>query len=96
MLFSDSLSAVGKKVPIRLLDISALFRGLRIRAEDFVFVKMDIEGLEYDIVRKMVVSGMLDHLVDKIAVEWYTFIISVYKMFLCMYVCMYMPAMNGY
>ncbi len=69
-LYSDSLSAVGKKVPIRLLDISALFRGLRIRPEDFVFVKMDIEGLEYDIVRKMVVTGMLDHLVDKIAVEW--------------------------
>ena len=69
-MYSDSLSAFGKKVPIRLLDISALFRGLKIRPEDFVFVKMDIEGLEYEIVRKMVITGMLDHLVDKIAVEW--------------------------
>ena len=67
---SDRLSAVGKKVPIRLLDIVTLFRAAKVRSEDFVFLKMDIEGLEYDIVRRLLVTGLLDHLVDKIAVEW--------------------------
>ncbi len=67
---SDSLSAVGKKVPIRLLDIISLFRAAKVRTEDFVFVKMDIEGLEYDIVRRLLVTGLLSYLVDKIAVEW--------------------------
>ena len=61
---------MGKKVPIRLLDIVTLFRAAKVRSEDFVFLKMDIEGLEYDIVRRLLVTGLLDHLVDKIAVEW--------------------------
>eukprot|EP01035_Chromulina_nebulosa_P029710 gene29710-39402_t len=65
----DSNSAVGIKVPIRLLDISTLFRSLNIRHDDFVFLKIDIEGLEYEIVRRLLVTGILEHLVDKIAVE---------------------------
>ena len=61
---------MGKKVPIRLLDIVTLLRAARVRSEDFVFVKMDIEGLEYDIVRRLLVTGVLNQLIDKIAVEW--------------------------
>mmetsp|Transcript_11280 Transcript_11280/g.15513 ORF Transcript_11280/g.15513 Transcript_11280/m.15513 type:complete len:84 (+) Transcript_11280:2-253(+) len=32
---------------------------------------MDIEGFEYDIVRRLIVSGVLSHQIDKIAVEWH-------------------------
>ena len=65
---SDSRSAVGKKMPIRLLDIVTLFRAAKVREEDFVFLKMDIEVLEYDIIRRLLATGILSHLVDKIAV----------------------------
>lgn len=61
---------MGKKVPIQLLDISTLFSKLRIRRDDFVFLKMDVEGLEYDLVRRLLVTGILSNLIDKIAVEW--------------------------
>jgi hypothetical protein len=39
-----------------------------VREEDFVFLKMDIEVLEYDIIRRLLATGILSHLVDKIAV----------------------------
>ena len=61
---------MGKKVSIQLLDISTLFSKLRIRRDDFVFLKMDVEGLEYDLVRRLLVTGILSNLIDKIAVEW--------------------------
>jgi len=61
---------VGKKVPIRTLDILTFFKKLHVHHDDFVFVKMDIEGFEYDIVRRLIVSGLLSHQIDKIAVEW--------------------------
>jgi len=68
--FSDSLSAFGVRVPIRLMDIITLLKEVRTRRQDFVFIKMDIEGLEYDVVRKLIVTGMLANQIDKIAVEW--------------------------
>jgi hypothetical protein len=43
---------------------------LNIRHDDFVFLKIDIEGFEFEIVRRLLVTGILEHLVDKIAVEW--------------------------
>lgn len=67
----DSLSAVGKKVSINLLDIVSLIKRIRVRSEDFLFVKMDVEGMEYEIMRRLITSGVLTHLIDKIAVEWY-------------------------
>jgi len=70
-LSSDSLSAFGIRVPIRLLDIMTLLKEVRTRRQDFVFIKMDIEGLEYDIVRKLIATGMLAYQIDKIAVEWH-------------------------
>lgn len=75
-VYSDSLSAFGIKVPIRLMDIITLLKELRTRRQDFVFVKMDIEGLEYDIIRKLIATGMLAYHIDKVAIEWYFLIFS--------------------
>jgi hypothetical protein len=38
---------------------------------DYVVVKMDIEGMEYEVLLQAIVSGLFDSLIDKIAVEWH-------------------------
>ena len=70
-LNKDSLSLGQKSVTIASLDILTLFRGLHIKETDLVLLKMDIEGSEFDIVRRLLVSGVLYSLIDVIMVEWH-------------------------
>lgn len=65
----DSFSAIGKVVSVPCIGIVQLFRKERITIEDHVVVKLDIEGAEYDIVRKIITSGLYRY-IDKLAVEW--------------------------
>jgi len=39
--------------------------------DDFILIKMDIEGSEYDTLEKMIVDGSIDY-VDDIYVEWHS------------------------
>ena len=65
----DSFSAIGKKVTIPCMDIVTLFKREHISIEDFVVVKMDVEGAEYDIVKRIITSGLYRY-IDRLAVEW--------------------------
>jgi len=68
-LKSESRSAVGKKIPVEVIDVVTFFETERITEEDYVAVKVDIEGMEYELIRRMILYNTL-RLVDKIAVEW--------------------------
>ena len=70
-LQSDSRSAVGRKISTPMVDIVTLFKTHHIRRQDYVVVKVDVEGHEYDLVRRMIVTGLLDRFIDKLAVEWH-------------------------
>jgi FkbM family methyltransferase len=70
-LNKDSLSLGQKSVNITSLDILTLFRGLHIKESDVVLLKMDIEGSEFEVVRRLLVSGVLYSLIDIIMVEWH-------------------------
>ena len=70
-LMKDSHSAVGESVMVVALDIVSLFRDIIMPSEvDYVVVKMDIEGAEFIVLKRIIVSGLLP-LVDKIAIEWH-------------------------
>jgi FkbM family methyltransferase len=66
----DSLSAVGWKITVRALDIVTLFRLHKIRKTDYVVVKMDIEGSEFDIIRRVISTGLTDY-IDVLAAEYH-------------------------
>lgn len=68
-IMSDSNSATPVTEVIPMMDIVSLFRQEHITVEDFVVVKMDIEGAEYDVVKRILMSGMYRY-IDKMAVEW--------------------------
>ena len=64
----DSMSAVGRTINVTAVDVVTLFR--EFRESDTVVMKMDIEGGEYDVLRRMITHGLMA-LVDAIAVEWH-------------------------
>jgi len=66
----ESTSAVGPHFTIPSVGIADLFNNLRIRPDDFVVVKMDIEGAEFDLLRFMIVHGLHSH-IDVLAVEYH-------------------------
>ncbi len=65
----ESFSAVGRTITVPKVDIVTLFRKEHITVDDFVVVKVDIEGAEYDLVRRIITSGIYRY-IDKLAVEW--------------------------
>lgn len=67
---SESTSAVGPHFTIPSVGIVDLFHNLRIRVDDFVVVKMDIEGAEFDLLRHMIVHGLHSR-IDVLAVEYH-------------------------
>lgn len=69
-LLDTSRSAVGAKVSVHVMDILTLFHKADIRKIDYVCIKVDIEGGEFSLVRRMILHGLLPY-VDKIAVEWH-------------------------
>ena len=67
----DSKSAVGRRITINATDIVTFFRTtLQARMEDYIVVKLDIEGAEYGLLRRMIDQCLLP-LIDRIGVEWH-------------------------
>ena len=64
----DSMSAVGRTINVTAVDVVTLFR--QFRESDTVVMKMDIEGGEYDLLRRMISRGLMA-IVDRLAVEWH-------------------------
>jgi FkbM family methyltransferase len=71
-IIKDSHSVKGgKNITVRALDVHTLFRDeLGISARDYVVVKMDIEGAEFEMMRRILSHGLLRY-VDVLAVEWH-------------------------
>jgi FkbM family methyltransferase len=68
---AESKSAIGKRLSIKMIDIKIfLLDFVKIRRKDFVSIKIDIEGAEYDLLRHMLSHDLLKF-IDRIAVEWY-------------------------
>eukprot|EP01012_Entosiphon_sulcatum_P016740 TRINITY_DN2162_c0_g1_i2.p2 TRINITY_DN2162_c0_g1~~TRINITY_DN2162_c0_g1_i2.p2 ORF type:complete len:211 (+),score=37.14 TRINITY_DN2162_c0_g1_i2:344-976(+) len=61
--------ASGKMVTVPVYDLSD-FLVRRFRPEDTVVVKMDIEGAEYSVLRRVFLSGAI-RLVDALYIEWH-------------------------
>ena len=69
-LMSESQSAKGEVVKVKCIDIVTLFKDIgRFSTNDTVFVKMDIEGAEFPVVKRLLQYGLLDH-ITRIAIEW--------------------------
>jgi hypothetical protein len=49
--------------------LNGFLRSLRLRAHDFVVIKMDIEGGEYETIRNLVAEPSIAETVDEIMVE---------------------------
>lgn len=67
---AESASATGPHYTIPSVSILDLFSDMRIRVDDYVIVKMDIEGAEFDLLRHMIVHGM-HRRIDVLAVEYH-------------------------
>ena len=66
----ESTSAVGPHYTIPAIGIIDLFHKLKIHHTDFVVLKMDIEGYEFELVRHMLLHG-LHARIDILAVEYH-------------------------
>ena len=66
----ESTSATGPQFEIPAIGIVDLFHMLAIHRSDFVVLKMDVEGFEFDLLRHMVTHGLQTR-VDILAVEYH-------------------------
>ena len=58
-------------ITVKQIDVKRLLHGiLHLRDDDYVVLKVDIEGAEFDVLRRIISHGML-HLIDILAVEWH-------------------------
>lgn len=55
---------------VRQVDIVNVLRGLKIAKQDYVYIKIDVEGSEFSIVRHLIGSGMIVF-IDKLDIEWH-------------------------
>lgn len=69
-LMKESTSAVGPKFEIPAIGITDLLTGLRVQNSDFVIVKMDIEGYEFELLRHVLTHGVHTR-IDVLAVEFH-------------------------
>jgi hypothetical protein len=67
---NESASAIGRKVNVTAVDIVSFLKNLQIREMDEVVIKMDVEGSEYALCRRMI-AYCLFPLIDRIAIEWH-------------------------
>lgn len=69
-IMRESYSATSDAVTVKCIDIVSLFKTIgKFTFKDKVYIKMDVEGAEYPIIRRMIQHGLLSY-VEKIAVEW--------------------------
>ena len=57
-------------VEVAAIDIAQFILDLKVRPEDFVVMKMDIESQEYIIMRHLLQKGLLC-LIDELYIEWH-------------------------
>ena len=70
-LMKDSFSATNNSITVKTISLNTLFhRILHVRENDYVILKVDIEGAEFEVMRNLLSHSML-HLVDILAVEWH-------------------------
>jgi FkbM family methyltransferase len=69
-LMKDSTSAVGPKFRIPAIGIADLFQKHSIQHSDFVILKMDIEGYEFELLRHVLTHGVHSR-IDVLAVEFH-------------------------
>ena len=70
MVGTESHLRYKKSEQVPLVDIVTLFRNHHIHVRDHVVLKLDIEGSEYAVIKRLLVAGLLP-LVDILAVEWH-------------------------
>ena len=74
-LMRESKSATHLVRSVPTVDILSLFRDIiNVVSSDYVVMKIDIEGAEYSLLRRIIIQGLLP-LIDKIAIEWLVVII---------------------
>ena len=54
---------------IKCIDIITFLKEINIQETDFLIVKMDIEGAEFNVVKRLMMNGYLKF-IDKLAIEW--------------------------
>jgi FkbM family methyltransferase len=60
-----------EEVEVPRIDLSEwMFKNLQ--SEDYVILKMDIEGAEYDVLEKIISAGTLN-LIDRVYIEWHSY-----------------------
>lgn len=67
---TGSYFAYNNSSPVPIMDIADVFKHFKISKSDFVAVKIDIEGSEFNVLRRMLSHGLV-HLVHILAVEWH-------------------------
>jgi FkbM family methyltransferase len=67
---SRSINPSHASYSVHVVDVVSFFTRLHIRRSDFVVLKLDVEGAEFEIVRRILLHGLMDY-IDKIAVEWH-------------------------
>lgn len=73
-LMTDSRSVMGSKsksVTVMGVDVADFLRDIvKVTKQDYVILKIDIEGKEYDVLKRLITSHMMDY-VDDLAVEYH-------------------------
>jgi len=73
-LMTDSRSVLGpksKSVTVQGVDVADFLRDIvKVTKDDYVILKIDIEGKEYDVLKRLITSQMMDY-VDDLAVEYH-------------------------
>ena len=67
---AESTSAVGPHYKIPAIGIVDLFHGMRIHHGDFVVLKIDVEGFEFELLRHIITHGLHSR-IDVLAVEFH-------------------------
>lgn len=69
---SQSVKSTGYATPVRLLDVLSLFRDVfPLRPQDIATVKLEVEGVEYDVLNRAMANGLIA-LWDEFYVEWHS------------------------
>ena len=72
-LMSNSKSVIphNNTITVKQIDVKRLFHHLlHLHDDDYVILKIDIEGAEFEVLRRIISHGML-HLIDILAAEWH-------------------------
>ena len=72
---SESASARGRKVNVTAVDIVTFFKNLQIQEMDELVIKMDVEGAEYALCRRMI-DYCLFPLIDRIGIGKFLLLLS--------------------